>query len=123
MSVVRTAYHDHLVRLKGPEEAAAAMRSVNKLLDVELAIMVGHYQTDSEEKLIARERRIQADRITAMQTLTAGLAHEVRNPLNSAMLQLDVLARRIPAASVLRPSFARVRRASRRPSCQGCRGR
>jgi signal transduction histidine kinase len=94
MNVVRTAYHDHVVRLRGAD-AAETIRSVNKLLDVELAIMVGHYQTDSEEKLVARERRIQKDRLTAMQTLTAGLAHEVRNPLNAAKLQLELLERRL----------------------------
>ena len=71
------------------------LRSVNKLLDIELAIMVRHYQLDSEEKLIRRERRMQADRITAMQTMTAGLAHEVRNPLNAAKLQLELLERRL----------------------------
>lgn len=95
MNVVRTAYHDRVTQLFPAHEAAAIMRSVNKLLDVELAIMVGHYQIDSEQKLITRERRIQADRITAMQTLTAGLAHEVRNPLNSAKLQLELLERRL----------------------------
>ncbi len=95
MNVVRTAYHDHIGRLCEPAEALASIRSVNKLLDIELAIMVGHYQLDSEEKLVARERRIQADRIAAMQTLTAGLAHEVRNPLNAAKLQLELLERRL----------------------------
>ncbi|MEZ4400225.1 MAG: HAMP domain-containing sensor histidine kinase [Kofleriaceae bacterium] len=33
-----------------------------------------------------------------MRTLTAGLAHEVRNPLNAAKLQLELLARRIKRA-------------------------
>ncbi len=95
MNVVRTAYHDLIGRLIGSEQSGAVSRAVNKLLDIELAIMVGHYQLDSEEKLIARERRIQADRITAMQTMTAGLAHEVRNPLNAAKLQLELLERRL----------------------------
>jgi signal transduction histidine kinase len=95
MNVVRTAYQDHIARLYGPVEALATTRSVNKLLDIVLAIMVGHYQIDSEEKLVFRERRIQADRLTAMQTLTAGLAHEVRNPLNAAKLQLELLERRL----------------------------
>jgi signal transduction histidine kinase len=95
MNVVRTEYHDHIGRLYEPADAFAITRSVNKLLDIELAIMVGHYQIDSEEKLVLRERRIQADRLTAMQTLTAGLAHEVRNPLNAAKLQLELLERRI----------------------------
>jgi signal transduction histidine kinase len=95
MNVVRTAYQDHISRLYGPVETVTTMRSVNKLLDVELSIMVGHYQIDSEERLVTRERRIQADRLTAMQTLTAGLAHEVRNPLNAAKLQLELLERRL----------------------------
>jgi signal transduction histidine kinase len=95
MNVVRTAYHDHIARLCDPPEAHDTIRSVHKLLDIELAIMVGHYQIDSEEKLVTRERRIQVDRITAMQTLTAGLAHEVRNPLNAAKLQLELLERRL----------------------------
>lgn len=95
MNVVRTAYHDRLLELQAPLEAAASMRAINKLLDVELAIMVRHYQLDSNDRLIARERRIQADRISAMQTMTAGLAHEVRNPLNAAKLQLELLDRRL----------------------------
>ncbi len=95
MNVVRTAYSDLIAELLPPMEGLATMRSVNKLLDVELAIMVRHYQLDSEDKLVARERRLQAERMTAMQTMTAGIAHEVRNPLNAAKLQLELLDRRI----------------------------
>jgi signal transduction histidine kinase len=95
MAVVRTAYHDQIARLYLLEEASAITRSVNKLLDVELAIMVRHYQLDSEERLIARERQVQIDRLAAMQALTAGLAHEVRNPLNAAKLQIELLERRL----------------------------
>jgi len=94
MNVVRNAYADLVVRLC-PHDAHAILRSVNKLLDIELAIMVRHYQLDSEDKLVARERRLQAQRMTAMQTMTAGIAHEVRNPLNAAKLQLELLDRRI----------------------------
>ena len=94
MNVVRTAYAELVEKLCGAD-ATAVMRSVNKLLDVELAIMVRHYQLDSEDKLVARERRLQAQRMTAMQTMTAGIAHEVRNPLNAAKLQLELLERRI----------------------------
>lgn len=95
MNVVRTAYLDLISTLYPAAEACSVGISVNKLLDIELAIMVRHYQLDSDEKLIARERRMQADRITAMQTMTAGLAHEVRNPLNAAKLQLALLERRL----------------------------
>jgi signal transduction histidine kinase len=95
MNVVRTAYHDRVFALQPLAEAAANMRAVNKLLDIELAIMVRHYQLDSNERLIARERKLQAERISSMQTMTAGLAHEVRNPLNAAKLQLELLDRRL----------------------------
>jgi signal transduction histidine kinase len=95
MNVVRTAYIEHVVRLFPLDTACSTVRAVNKLLDIELAVMLRHYQLDSEEKLLQRERRIQSDRLTAMQTLSAGLAHEVRNPLNAARLQLELLDRRI----------------------------
>jgi len=71
------------------------MRSVHKLLDCELAIMVQHYELDTQAKLLERERRSQADRVLAIQTMSAGLAHEVRNPLNAAKLQLELLERRL----------------------------
>jgi len=95
MNVVRTAYHDRIAERYAPAEACATMRAVNKLLDVELAIMSRHYQLDSEERRIAHERRNLADRLAALQTMTAGLAHEVRNPLNAAQLQLELLERRL----------------------------
>jgi two-component system, NtrC family, sensor histidine kinase HydH len=95
MNVARGAYLDRIAELYPPVEAIAVVRSVDKLFDVELALMLRHYQLDSEEKLVAREHQIQADRIAALQTMTAGLAHEVRNPLNAAKLQLELLGRRL----------------------------
>jgi signal transduction histidine kinase len=95
MNVVRLAYQDCILELYPPAEAFAVLRSVHKLLDCDLAIMVQHYELDTQEKLVLRERRAQADRILAMQTMSAGLAHEVRNPLNAAKLQLELLERRL----------------------------
>ena len=95
LNVVRAAYLDHISRLYPAEQALLVVRSVDKLFDVELALMLRHYQLVSEERLTARERAIQADRLTAMQTMSAGLAHEVRNPLNAAKLQLELLERRL----------------------------
>ena len=93
MNVVRLCYQDAILSAyPSPGPYLAAM---NKLLDVELAIMGRHYQLDSEAKLVARERHAQANRIISIQTLTAGLAHEVRNPLNAAKLQLELLDRRL----------------------------
>ncbi|MEJ7601807.1 MAG: protoglobin domain-containing protein [Kofleriaceae bacterium] len=95
MSVVRTAYLDRIEALCPPADAWTIARSINKLLDVELAIMVRHYHLDAREKLVLREQRSQAERITAMRTMSAGLAHEVRNPLHAAKLQLELLERRL----------------------------
>ena len=93
LNVVRSAYLDRIGELYESSEALWVVRSVDKLFDIELALMLRHYQLVSEERLVTRERAIQADRLTALQTMSAGLAHEVRNPLNAAKLQLDLLQR------------------------------
>jgi signal transduction histidine kinase len=61
--------------------------AVQKLLDLELAVLLHLRDTETV--------RWQADQRAAMQTLAIGFAHELRNPLNSAKLQFDVLERRI----------------------------
>ncbi|MEM9067057.1 MAG: ATP-binding protein [Myxococcota bacterium] len=48
---------------------------------------------DVTEQILLRRRSARAEALAAIGTLTAGLAHEVRNPLNAAMLQLQLLER------------------------------
>ena len=95
MNVLRAAYLDRVAQLYAADEVLLVVRSVDKLLDIELALMLRHYQLDSEERLLSRERQLQSDRVVALQTMSAGLAHEVRNPLNAAKLQLELLERRL----------------------------
>jgi two-component system, NtrC family, sensor histidine kinase HydH len=78
-----------------PHELGALCDALDRWLDLELAIMVHSYQEDSERRLLDRERDALSDRLAAVQRLSAGLAHEVRNPLNAAQLQLQLLARRM----------------------------
>jgi len=42
-----------------------------------------------------RQVRLHAEKLAAVGTMTAGLSHEIRNPLNAAALQLSVLERRV----------------------------
>jgi signal transduction histidine kinase len=68
---------------------------------------VGIDVTEEQEML---RRMLRAERLAAIGTMAAGLAHEVRNPLNSAMLQLEVLRRRLDrgdaSAATARPIVA-----------------
>ncbi|MBX5482839.1 MAG: response regulator [Myxococcaceae bacterium] len=47
-----------------------------------------------DKRALALRARV-AEKLAAVGTMTAGLSHEIRNPLNSATLQLTVLERRI----------------------------
>lgn len=55
---------------------------------------VRHVQAQQEKRELARRAQV-AEKLAAVGTLTAGLSHEIRNPLNAAGLQLSVLERRV----------------------------
>jgi PAS domain S-box-containing protein len=57
--------------------------------------MVYAVGADVTERLQLERRAAEAEALAHMGTLAAGLAHEIRNPLNSAGLQLHLLARNI----------------------------
>ena len=60
---------------------------------------VGIDVTGEQEML---RRTLRAERLAAVGTMAAGFAHEVRNPLNSASLQLTVLERRVDKGDLSR---------------------
>jgi signal transduction histidine kinase len=53
-----------------------------------------HIELGGEKRELARRAQT-AEKLAAIGTMTAGLSHEIRNPLNAAGLQLSVLERRI----------------------------
>ncbi len=92
------------------ESAMAAVRAgacaylVKPCATQELLVTVE--QTMRQVRLHAEKRELSrraqmVEKLAAVGTMTAGLSHEIRNPLNAAALQLSVLERRIqrlPAA-------------------------
>ena len=59
-----------------PDELAATMRSINTLMDLDLAMIQDAYEMASNDRLQ------QAERLAAIGRVAGGVAHELRNPLN-----------------------------------------
>jgi signal transduction histidine kinase len=83
----------HQVWTGGPAELEASTRALNKLLDLELAIIGDAYQREN----LARQQRI--ERLATLGQIAGGVAHEMRNPLNVIKTSIYYL-RQAPAASV-----------------------
>lgn len=106
MNLIREAFHDVAEGLDRAE-SPAIRSSIDKLIDLELAIMLESYREDGEIRLRQSERKRVVEELRSSGALTTGLADELRNPLNSACLQLRVLDAQLHRAqadtSVRRP--------------------
>ncbi|MGB5808952.1 MAG: protoglobin domain-containing protein [Polyangiales bacterium] len=89
MNILRTGLHGALAATATKSARDFdGHRAIDQICDIELAIMLETYREDYVLKKTA-----EAESLAIMGRLTTGLAHEVRNPLNAAKLQLDVLQR------------------------------
>ena len=89
MNLIRVGLHRGLAESsENPRGAFDEHRAIDQICDIELAIMLETYREDYVLKKTA-----EAESLAIMGKLTAGLAHEIRNPLNAATLQLNVLQR------------------------------
>lgn len=72
-----------------PEARRVAEDAMDKLLDLELAIMLHTYREDSDQRLSRQAR------LVAIGQLAANIAHELRNPLGVIETSLYLLRRRL----------------------------
>ncbi|MGH7437191.1 MAG: hybrid sensor histidine kinase/response regulator [Polyangiaceae bacterium] len=61
---------------------------------------------DREDASGAHDRRILADRLSAVETLAAGLAHEINNPLTYTLINVESMLRRMRVLAAAPPSAA-----------------
>ncbi len=88
MNVIRSELHRRLDAMDLGPEAAASRSAVDRLLDLELAIMLDAYRTASDDRLRRRER------LATVGQLAATIAHDLRNPLSVAKSSVYILKRR-----------------------------
>ncbi len=93
------------VRIPEPAEYRSRSREGQEL-SVEISAIPTEYQgkpavlafaRDVTERKAIQARMVEADRLAALGVLSAGIAHEINNPLAYLLLNLEYLSRELPA--------------------------
>lgn len=95
--------------------------AINKLLDLELAVMSETYREDyairlqqterqqhEREKAALSESLLEAERLAAVGQMAASLAHEIKNPLAGMRGALEIIGKGLDANNPHRPVIAEV---------------
>ena len=92
--------------------------ALNKILDIELGIMLESYREDFVSQIQRSARQAALERLAAIGGVVATVAHEVRNPLAGISGALEVLRDELPSGSprreVIREALGQVRRLEER---------
>lgn len=92
MNVMRLDYRKAFAPAFGDcREFARACASVDRLFDLELAIMFETFQSDSEDRLRRRER------LATIGQIAASIGHDLRNPLGVIESSLFIIRRKVSA--------------------------
>ena len=113
MNLIRQQLTDQVYTLgEPPGRTGAAVRAVNKLCDIELAIMLHTYREDSERRAQRQER------LATFGEMTSAVCHELRNPLGVIGSSTFILRRRLTGAGPAElEHLERVQRQVRRATC------
>jgi PAS domain S-box-containing protein len=119
---VETGFEDGEARTLGPAQVSSRqLRDAPSRLrvrwhlstargGVDEAALVYGFGIDVTERRALEKRAADAEALSAMGTLALNLAHEVRNPLNAAVLQLHLLGRHVDKLAIDEESRAALRR-------------
>jgi signal transduction histidine kinase len=98
-----------LIMRKSPPRWTEAERELAESLAAQASVAIEKARLYEEARRAyqdlkdAQERILQAEKMAVLGTFASGLAHEVRNPLNSMGLQLSILERRLARSATGSP--------------------
>jgi len=84
-----------LERISDTEQCKATLLAVNRLLDLELALMIESYREQQQDQIKNHER------LATIGQLAASIGHELRNPLGTIETSVYLMAQRLETLGVI----------------------